>query len=487
MDLLSHLKLNYHFMKSMTFLPISLALTSSSALIAQKQPNIVVVFCDDMGYGDLCANNATGFTTPNLDRMVAEGMRFTNFYAAQAVSSASRAGLLTGCYPNRVGFAGALSPNAKIGINPDEQTIAEILKTKGFTTAAVGKWHLGRQTEFLPLQNGFDEYFGIPYSNDMWPRDKNGNRIEASNLPDLPILEGNSIFRTITNMDEQSEITTLYTERAVSFIHKNKKKPFFLYLAHSMPHVPISVSAKFRGKSQQGLYGDVMMEIDWSVGQVIEALKSDGIDKNTLIVFTSDNGPWLSYGNHAGSAGGLREGKGTSFDGGQRVPCVMKWPNVIPAGTICNKLSCTIDLLPTFAGIAGAKLPEKKIDGVDILSLLKNQPNANPRDVLLFYYNKNSLEAVRKDNWKLVLPHTSRSYVGQVAGKDGKQGQTTNITTGLKLYDLRRDPGEQYNVIQQNPEIEKKIQVIVDSARIDLGDDIINCPGKNRREPGRVK
>ena len=479
-------------MKSKKLLPLSLALVGSATVLnAQKLPNIVVIFCDDMGYGDLCANNATGFSTPNLDRLASEGMRFTNFYAAQAVSSASRIGLLTGCYPNRVGFSGALLPDAKIGINPDEETIPEILKTKGYATAAVGKWHLGRQTQFLPLNNGFDEYLGIPYSNDMWPIGNNGERVTNPNnmksrYPELPLLEGNDIFKILKNIEDQSQITTLYTERAVSFIHKNKKKPFFLYLAHSMPHVPISVSSKFKGKSQQGLYGDVMMEIDWSVGQVMEALKKEGVDKNTLIVFTSDNGPWLNFGNHAGSAGGLREGKGTSFEGGQRVPCVMKWPNHIPAGTICNKLSCTIDLLPTFVGITKAKLPEKKIDGVDIISLLRNEPNANPRENLLYYYNDNSLEAVRKGNWKLVLPHTGRSYVGMAPGKDGIPGKTTKITTGLELYDMRRDPGEQYNVIELNPEVVKELQVLVDSARIDLGDDITNCLGKNRREPGRV-
>ena len=477
-------------MKPRNLIPFTLALVGSATTInAQKSPNIIVIFCDDMGYGDLCANNATGFSTPNLDRLAAEGMRFTNFYAAQAVSSASRVGLLTGCYPNRVGFSGALAPDAKIGINPEEETIAEILKTKGYATAAVGKWHLGRQTQFLPLQNGFDEYFGIPYSNDMWPIGLDGKRVEPTNrkynYPDLPILEGNNIFITLKNLEDQSEITTLYTERAVSFIHKNKKKPFFLYLAHSMPHVPLAVSAKFKGKSQQGLYGDVMMEIDWSVGQVMEALKKEGIDKNTLIVFTSDNGPWLNYGNHAGSAGGLREGKGTSFEGGQRVPCVMKWPKQIPAGTVCNKLSSTIDLLPTFASITGAKPPVKKIDGVNIISLLKNESNANPRENLLYYYNENSLEAVRKGNWKLVLPHSGRSYVGQIPGNEGNAGKTTKITTGLELYDLRRDPGEQYNVMEQNPEVLKELQLLVDSARIDLGDDITNCPGKNRREPGR--
>ena len=477
-------------MKSKKLLSLTLTLVGSATVInAQKLPNIILIFCDDMGYGDLCANNATGFITPNLERLAAEGMRFTNFYAAQAVSSASRIGLLTGCYPNRVGFSGALAPDAKIGINPEEETIAEILKTKAYATAAVGKWHLGRQTQFLPLQNGFDEYFGIPYSNDMWPIGIDGKRVEPTsrkyNYPDLPILEGNNIFKTLKNLEDQSEITRLYTERAVSFIHKNRKKPFFLYLAHSMPHVPLAVSAKFKGKSQQGLYGDVMMEIDWSVGQVMEALKKERIDKNTLIVFTSDNGPWLNYGNHAGSAGGLREGKGTSFEGGQRVPCLMKWPKQIPAGTVCNKLSATIDLLPTFASITGAKLPAKKIDGLNIISLLKNESNANPRENLLYYYNENSLEAVRKGNWKLVLPHSGRSYVGQIPGNDGNPGKTTKITTGLELYDLRRDPGEQYNVMEQNPEVVKELQILVDSARIDLGDDITNCPGKNRREPGR--
>lgn len=227
-------------MKSIQLLPISLALISPTALTAQKPPNIVVIFCDDMGYGDLCTNNATGFVTSNLDRLATEGMRFTNFYAAQAVSSASRAGLLTGCYPNRVGITGALTPISNIGINPEEQTIAEILKIKGYSTAAVGKWHLGHQTEFLPLQNGFDEYFGIPYSNDMWPRDENGERVEASNkmanYPELPILEGNTIIRTITNMDEQSEITTLYTNRAISFIHKNKKNRSF-FILHILCHM----------------------------------------------------------------------------------------------------------------------------------------------------------------------------------------------------------------------------------------------------------
>ena len=281
-----------------------------------------------MGYGDIEENGAKGYETPNLTRLANEGMRFTDFYSAQAVSSASRAGLLTGCYPNRIGFKGALRPASKVGINPQEETIAEVLKKKNYVTAAVGKWHLGDALPFLPLQNGFDEYLGIPYSNDMWPRHPN------SKFPDLPLIEGNKSIKGVSQAEEQEQFTTIFTERSVDFINKNKKNPFFLYLAHPMPHVPLYVSAKFKGKSKQGTYGDVMMEIDWSVGEIMKALQKNGLDKNTLVIFTADNGPWLNYGNHGGTTGGLREGKGTSFEGGQRVPCIMRWPKTIPAGTI---------------------------------------------------------------------------------------------------------------------------------------------------------
>ncbi len=465
----------------------------SSAKKTPKLPNFVLIFMDDMGYGDLGCYGAIGYTTPNLDRMASQGMRFTNFYAAQAVSSASRAALLTGCYSNRVGITGALMPTAEIGINPEEETIAEVLKKKGYSTAAVGKWHLGHHKKFLPLQNGFDEYLGLPYSNDMWPVNFDGTRnIPASlknklNYPELPLIKGNDKVREIKTLDDQSELTTLYTETAVDFIKRNKKSPFFLYFAHSMPHIPLAVSAKFKGKSQQGLYGDVIMEIDWSVGQILKALEENGLDKNTVVIFTSDNGPWLNFGNHAGSAGGLREGKGTSFEGGQKVPCIVKWPGHVPAGVVCNKLASTIDVLPTLAGICGAPLPERKIDGVDIIGLFRNVPDANPRNQLLYYYNRNSLEGVRLGNWKLVLPHPSRSYNGVKPGKDGFPGEYAKITTGLELYDLRRDPGEQYNMVEQYPEVVAEIQKIVEQARKDLGDDITDAPGENRRKPGSIK
>lgn len=457
-----------------------------------KPTNIIVVFIDDMGYGDLGCYGATGYKTPNLDKMASQGVRFTNFVSAQAVCSASRAGIMTGCYPNRVGISGALSPDSKIGLNPEEETIAEILKKQDYKSVAIGKWHLGCLKEFLPLQQGFDEYLGLPYSNDMWPVSYDGTPATGnqrkSNLPPLPLIEGDEKIREIRTLDDQSELTTLYTEKAVRFISENKKNPFFIYLAHSMCHVPLAVSGKFRGKSEQGLFGDVIMEIDWSVGEIMQSLERNGLTDHTLIVFTSDNGPWLNYGNHAGSAGGMREGKGGSFEGGQRVPCIMKWPGHIQKGTICNNLASTIDLLPTFAEITRADLPEKKIDGVSILPLLKGVPDANPRESFLYYYRKNSLEGVRKGTWKLVFAHPGRTYHGFEPGKDGFPGKTNeNFNHPEGLYDLRRDPGEQYDVKAFYPDVVAELKKIADAAREDLGDDLTQSPGKNRREAGTVK
>lgn len=305
-----------------------------------KLPNIVLIFIDDMGYGDVGCFGATQYNTPNIDKLASTGMRFTNFYVAQAVSSASRAGLMTGCYSNRVGISGALGPNSSIGINADEELIPELLSPRGYRNAIVGKWHLGDHHQFLPLQNGFQEYFGLPYSNDMWPVNYDGSQVtpenhqRPGNYPVLPLIRGNEKIREIITLEDQAKLTTLYTEYAIDFINRNKKNPFFLYLAHSMTHVPLAVSDKFKGKSKQGLFGDVVMEIDWSVGEIMKALQKNGLTENTLVIFTSDNGPWLNFGNHAGSAGGLREGKGCSWEGGQRVPCIMSWPAKIPLGAI---------------------------------------------------------------------------------------------------------------------------------------------------------
>ncbi len=455
-------------------------------------PNIILIFMDDLGYGDLSCYGALQYRTPNLDKLASEGVRFTNFLSAQAVCSASRAALMTGCYPNRVGISGALFPNAKVGLNPDETTIAELLKEKGYSTGIFGKWHLGDRPEFVPTKQGFDEYVGLPYSNDMWPVGYDGKPTADTNRrkrnPFLPLLHNSDTLQEIKTLDDQAKLTGIYTERAVSFIKKHKKEPFFVYLPHSMPHVPIAASAKFKGKSKQGTYGDVLMEIDWSVGEIMKTLKESGLDKNTVVIFTSDNGPWLNFGNHAGSSGGLREGKGTSFEGGQRVPCLVRWKGVTPEGIICNKLTSTIDLLPTIANICGTKLPAKKIDGVDILPLLKGDMDAAPRKYFYYYYRRNNLEAVRRDDWKLVLPHEGRTYEGQVPSNDGFPGKAPeNNPFPLALYDLRRDPAERYDVKEIYPDILAELQKVVEEAREDLGDDITKRTGKNVRLSGVIK
>lgn len=387
-------------------------------------------------------------------------------------------------------------PWAEVGINPEETTIAEMLKTKGYYTGAIGKWHLGHHKKFLPLQNGFDYYYGIPYSNDMWPVDFDGVPFEKKDptnnkmrYPVLPLIEGNEKVSEIRTFADQDKITTDYTERAVKFIEDHKNVNFFLYMPHSMVHVPLGVSDKFRGKSKQGMYGDVMMEVDWSVGEIMKALEKNGLDKNTLVIFTSDNGPWLNFGNHAGTTGGLRDGKGTSWEGGQRVPCIMCWPGIIPAGEICSKLASSIDLLPTISAITGAKLPEKKIDGVNIYPLMTGEKDAMPRHEFLYYYRQNSLEAVQRDYWKLVLPHENyQSYRGQKPGNDRWPGPyATEKITSNELYDLRRDPGEWYNVAEYYPEKVKELQALAEEARIDLGDENTGAQGANRRKIGTIK
>jgi arylsulfatase len=462
-----------------------------SGLHAQTPPNVVLFFIDDMGYGDLGLTGATGYATPHIDRLAREGMFFSQFYSAQPISSASRAGLMTGCYPNRIGFRGALSPRSATGIHPEEETLAEVLKKKGYRCGITGKWHLGDRLPFLPLQNGFDDYLGLPYSNDMWPVDYAGNPVSpVSNMPyklshpPLPLIDGNEKVREILTLDDQAELTALYTERAVRFIEQNRQGPFFLYIAHSMPHVPLAVSARFKGKSRQGMYGDVMMEIDWSVQEVMKALQAQGLEDNTLVIFTSDNGPWANFGNHAGSSGGLREAKATTFEGGQRVGCIMQWKGVIPQGAVCNRLASAIDLLPTLAAIAGATLPARRIDGVNLLPLLKGDEEASPRTHFFYYYEENDLEAVRDERFKLTLPHKHRIYL--TPGNDGYPGRTAEARTGLSLYDLRRDPGERCDVKELYPEVVERLLLLAEEARQDLGDNLVNRQGPNRRPAGRI-
>ncbi len=469
------------------------AFAQQSKQFRQCTPNIVLILMDDMGYGDIGRTGANQYDTPNIDRLATEGMQFTWYYTPQAVCSASRAGLLTGCYPNRIGFHGALMPWSREGISSGETTIAEMLKTKGYHTCIIGKWHLGCQKEFLPLQHGFDEYYGLPYSNDMWPVDYDGIQVAKKDTtswkmkyPVLPLIEGNEKAGEVRDLTGQNQLTTDYTGKAVSFINRHKKEPFFLYFPQSMVHVPLGVSDKFRGKSRQGMFGDVMMEVDWSVGEIIKALNTNGLGNNTLVIFTSDNGPWLNFGNHAGTTGGLREGKGSTWEGGQRVPCLMRWPGVIPAGTVCNKLCSGIDILPTLASITGCRLPENRIDGVNILQLLLGDSDAEPRTNLLYYYHVNSLEAVQIGYWKLILPHVNTQvYRFHEPGRDGWPGPTgREEITDIQLYDLRRDPGEWYDVSQYYPEKVKVLLHLAEEARSDLGDDLTGRPGPGRRPAG---
>ncbi len=462
-----------------------------------RPPNIVIIFTDDQGYADIGVYGAQGFQTPNLDRLANEGIRFTDFQVSQAVCSASRAALLTGSYSERVGVQGAFNHTARVGLNPDEETIAEMLKSIGYVTGIFGKWHLGHHKKFLPLQQGFDEYLGIPYSNDMWPVDYDGSSVSGTDhfksfYPQLPLIEDNEKIEEIRTLDDQDQLTTRYTERAVDFITNNKDRPFFLYLPHSMPHVPLGVSNKFRNKSEQGMYGDVIMEIDWSVGEILNALSDNDLDDNTVVIFTSDNGPWLNYGNHAGSAFPLREGKGTMWEGGSRVPCIIRWPGRITAGSVSHQLAATIDILPTIASITGAALPARPIDGVSIQAILEGDTSATPREEYYYYYG-GELIAVRKGKMKLVFPHSYRSYAGIDLGLDGYPGIYKGVLgkyavgkSKLELYDLDNDMSESKDVSEMYPEVVKTLQVLGQKAREELGDRLTGTIGTGVRPIGRL-
>jgi arylsulfatase len=456
-----------------------------------QSPNVVIILMDDMGYGDIEPYGAQPYQTPQLDKLASEGMRFTQFYAAQAICSASRSGLLTGCYPTRIGIHQALVPWSDIALNPDEETLAELLKKNGYATGMVGKWHLGCKQPYLPLQNGFDEYLGLPYSNDMWAVGYDGKPITDTNdyritYPPLPLIDGNKTVQIIKTLEDQSTLTEKYTERAVQFIKKNKNKKFFLYLAHSMPHVPLAAGKKFVGKSGTGLYGDVMMEIDWSVGEIMKAIKENGLSKKTIIIFTSDNGPWLTFGNHAGSSGGLREGKGTHWDGGLKVPFLISYPGVIPAASVSNQLASNIDILPTIAAICKAPLPQKEIDGINLLPVLKAEPNAKGRSNFVYYYDRNNLKAVRNDRWKLVFACVSQTYTKTPLGKDGYPAKYATDSVKLALYDLMHDPGENFDVKEQYPEVFKELNAIAQKYREELGDGITKTVGTKVRPAAKV-
>ena len=451
----------------------AIVLLAAGFVAAGQKPNIVIVLNDDQGYQDLGCFGSPNIKTPHIDRMAEEGMKFTSFMVASPVCSASRAALLTGCYPNRVGVPGVFFPNrGHHGLDPKHVTIAEMLKTAGYNTMAVGKWHLGDEPEFLPTNQGFDSYYGIPYSNDMYPAKsmkyaddclflegeshetlekafsgKLGNGNPRSMKDKVPLMRNEVCIEFPA---DQTTITKRFADEGIAFMSESVKqdKPFFLYLANSMPHVPLFASPDFKGKSERGLYGDVIEEIDYNVGRILNHLKELKIEQNTLVIVTSDNGPWLVKGENGGSALPLFEGKMTTFEGGQRVPCVMKWPGRIPAGSVCSEMALTMDLLPTFAQITGAAIPTvQPLDGKNIIDLMTARAGAKtPHEY--FFYNQT---AVRSGDWKY---HSREVF---------KVKATARKFTGPTLYNLKEDIGESNNVIDQYPEIADRLANVLQS------------------------
>lgn len=433
------------------------------------KPNFIVIFCDDMGYADIGCFGSTKHRTPHIDRMAAEGTRFTSFYSTSGVCTPSRASLMTGGYPRRNNMhqneAGlcVLFPRNHTGLHPDEITIADVLKGQGYATGCIGKWHLGDQIEFLPTRHGFDYYFGIPYSNDM------GGKGGSDNRPPLPLMRNETVIEAPVDQDT---LTERYTEESIRFIEANRDRPFFLYLPHAMPHIPLHASDRFRDKSDNGRYGDTIEEIDWSTGQILQKLKDLGIDDHTLVVFTSDNGAAQRWG---GSNEPLRGWKGTTWEGGMRVPCVMRWPGTIPSGRTCDQLACTMDLLPTFAHLAGTRPPANRIiDGKDIRPLLRGEAAAVTPHEAFFYYQIDQLQAVRSGRWKLHLP---------LKLKKRNWGQP-EPESPLQLYDLQADIGERHNMADRYPEVVERLTALAEQAREDLGD--TDRPGRNQRPAGFV-
>ncbi|MAB78701.1 MAG: arylsulfatase [Planctomycetes bacterium] len=398
-------------------------------------PNIVIIFADDQGYGDLSCYGHPTIHTPHIDRMAAEGMKLTQFYVASPVCSPSRAALLTGCYPKRVGMhRHVVFPPDDWGLHTDEVTIADLLRERGYATACIGKWHLGHRRGLLPTDQGFDEFFGVPYSNDM----SRFHRSESDTYPHaLPLMRADTVLEW---EPDQHELTRRYTEEAVNFIDRHHGEPFFLYLPHSMPHIPIYASEAFAGRSPRGLYGDVIEEIDWSVGEIRAALERHGLSERTLVVFTSDNGPWLPFKTRGGTAGPLRGGKGSNWEGGQRVPCVVWWPGRVPAGSISRAVTTTMDLLPTIARLTGAPLADRRrIDGHDISALLSGEGGAtSPTEAFIYYTSNGEPAGIRRGPWKLLLE----------AGE---------------LYDVEADIGEKWDRAQEHPELVAELRVLAEA------------------------
>jgi arylsulfatase A-like enzyme len=420
------------------------------------RPNFIVIFCDDLGYGDLGCYGSVKNRTPNIDRLSQQGMRFTDFYSSSPVCTPSRASLLTGCYARRVGmhedYTGhwVLIPRSRRGLHPSEVTLAEALKSRGYATACIGKWHLGDQPEHLPTRHGFDQYFGIPYSNDMQSRGRGD--------PPLPLVRQEEVIEAPA---EQATLTGRYTQQAIAFIEANQSQPFFLYVPHTFPHLPLFASPAFHGKSANGRYGDTVEEIDWSTGQIMECLKRLKLADKTLVLFTSDNG---SNGRNGGSNAPLAGAKGSTMEGGMRVPLIARWPGTIPAGTTCSEIATTMDVLPTFCGLAGAELPHAKIDGFAIRQLLTGAEGAASPYEAFFYYRRRQLQAVRWGDWKyhLALEQTHPNWTSPDPTGKGRAAKLVNLKTDLQ---------ETTDVSQQHPDVVTRIMELVEQATARLGND----------------
>lgn len=437
---------------------LGLTLLAASALAADKpatagKPNFVVILIDDMGYGDIGAYGSKLNRTPNLDRMAEHGMKLTSFYAAP-VCTPSRAQMMTGCYAKRVSMPNVIFPSCPTGLSAKEYTVASLLKEQGYVTMCIGKWHLGDQADFLPTKRGFDHYYGLPYSNDMG----GGMGKKGDKRPPLPLVRDGKVVEAPADQDT---LTARYTDEAVKFITASKDKPFFLYFPHTAVHTPLHPGEKFKGKSANGTYGDWVEEVDWSVGRVLDTLRELKLSERTLVLFTSDNGPWLVKGKDGGVAGPLRGGKGSTWEGGMREPTIAWWPGRIAAGAVCDAPMSEIDVLPTLVKLGGGTVPtDRKLDGKDVWPLLSGQTKESPHEAL-FYFKSNKLEAVRAGPWKLAIAPQALS-MGKAGAGDGKH-------TGPRLYNLDADIGEKTDVAAQHPEVVAKLQKFVTQMDADLG------------------
>ncbi|MCC7014332.1 MAG: sulfatase [Planctomycetes bacterium] len=471
-----------HWLRALPFSVMTLgACVSARDPRPPHPPNVILIVTDDQGWADLGCQGASSIATPRIDRLAREGLRMTDFYVAQPVCSASRASILTGCYANRVGISGALTPSSRHGLSSAETTLAELARGRGYATAAVGKWHLGHLPQFLPTQHGFDRWFGVPYSHDMWPFHPDGPKPWV----DLPWMRGESV---VAYNASPSELTRACSEEALAFVREcaATQQPFFLYLAHPLPHVPLGTAPRFAGTSSYGPYGDVIQELDFETGRLLDTLEELGLTRDTLVIFTSDNGPWTPYGDHAGSTGPLRESKGTTFEGGVRVPFIARWPGHIPAGRVSSAPAMTIDLLPTIARWIEAPLPELAIDGVDIGALLEGALDEPAPRPLFFYYETNELQALRYGRWKLHFPHQHRFTDEMPRASGGQPAEYPVRGIELALFDLARDIGERRDVALEHPLVVAQLRALADDMRARLGDSLTNTRGTENRAAGVV-